>query len=1142
VKFLVFELKCSPKDACIAWVKEAGLWQEMPNPPKPLTKSEPPVAPPEVSGANGCRDESESADDLHCATAGEMDCQEANQSSVGQPPNRACVEAKRRFFAQINLTDEHRRMLWEERGLHSATCDALGLRSSVRANLPILLSLKDEFPMAVLLDAALWVQGDDPGAQPKPNPQYHGWGVVGKSADNPDELEWGWTNPILIPNVDAQGEVIDLRPHKRTQRGQSPRLYIPRPLKEFRGQQTDKSQAQFAVVTESEFKAAAHFQVFGDQAAIAGLPGIAMSKQLFGDIEDWLYESGLKRVIVAFDNECKDNPNLPGFKPDPNKRHDAEVWARYLCNRIAIEGYESLVGHLPDAWRDAKGKADWDGALAMLIARKAQALNLAGEPASEVWAKVADAIRSEFLQVLKAALPVGELGSAGIFDASAERIIHAKLARISREPELPVGGDDTNLIARRLQRLGNRLKNDADRLPPKARAFLFSLAKKYLKLIGRYYILKELRDETRGQWEIFEAKAHAHDDVELKRACEIVLRGIPQYISDFHVKPEFVLVKVNGKRERMLIMYNIHGKSSGLVALSSADFAQTSRLREWLLDNLSGATWSAGERELNRWQADISAELSHREVYEIAVLGYGEKTGMWFFRDVVYTPDCKEVFANPLGVTWHQGKGYRLSDKDQEGEPFVQAGPWMHPQVPFTDEQTRNLFQEISKRLYDTIGGYDAYLALGSMFAYGAGPEIYKKFNAFPGLWVYGEPYQGKTSVCRWLTRIWGWQMDAGMQLPDSTKVGVSVLVQQQGNLPAWLEEFQHDCPDWLLQKIKGLYNRESGGKKTFGEPRREIRTSGIVTGVATSTDSQVRSRYAHVQVAEANRIQDHYDWFEANAATFYLLGRFIMRNRTEFARLLLEQMAVWMKSQAMAGVVHRSRIVHGVPYAAFAALTAMLQSHAADDLRSFRNYLASHCTTAAREVQTDLVANTFFQDIIAAITTDAFGRTAAERGTMFRVLKDPNAPMPQMSEKQRQDGIDNPFCAWKPGTLLSLLPDPVIASLRKRGRQIGRELQQERGDLRAYLKTRDGWVEPKPEQGRAHRVRFLGANSCQACWMFNLDRFPELGYRQVSDEEWEASFIKPDGTRYTRDEWVDPRRGELFVVVDSLKQKSSEE
>jgi hypothetical protein len=443
-------------------------------------------------------------------------------------------------------------------------------------------------------------------------------------------------------------------------------------------------------------------------------------------------------------------------------------------------------------------------------------------------------------------------------------------------------------------------------------------------------------------------------------------------------------------------------------------------------------------------------------------------------------------------------------------------------------------------KLYDTIGGYGGYLALGAMLAYGAGPEIYKLYNAFPGLWLHGEPSQGKSSVARWLTRLWGWRLDAGMQLPDSTKVGLSILLQQQGNLPAWLEEFQHDCPDWILQKIKGVYNRESGGKKSFGEQKRRIRTSVIITGVATCQEAQVRSRYCHIHVAQTHRLTDHWDWFEKHSPNFYLLGRHLMRHRTDFVRLFTEQLQVWMKSGAVAGVDHRARIVHGVPYAAFAALVGLLQSHPPEDLRKFRDYIAQHCLTAAREVTTEVVGNSFWTDILAANNADAFGHTPAERGGLFKIVVKAGAPCPPMTAKQRQDGIDNPAYAWKPGTLLHLLPDAVIGALRKYKRQMGREFPLERNDLRAYLKVRPYWVEPAPDMDRAHRTKFHGVMTCQVSWVIALDCFPDLGYREVGDAEWEASFIKQDGSFYTCDEWVDPRRGDLFALVDSLKAASS--
>jgi hypothetical protein len=125
----------------------------------------------------------------------------------------------------------------------------------------------------------------------------------------------------------------------------------------------------------------------------------------------------------------------------------------------------------------------------------------------------------------------------------------------------------------------------------------------------------------------------------------------------------------------------------------------------------------------------------------------------------------------------------------------------------------------------------------------------------------------------RWLLRIWGFVTEKGMPLEDSTKAGIGIAMQQYGNLPVWLEEFQPDSKDfkWIIGKLKNLFNRESGTKKTFEDDQRVIRGSAIVTGVATSGDSQLRSRYAHLQVAAKNRKAEHFHWFEEESPDFFL-------------------------------------------------------------------------------------------------------------------------------------------------------------------------------------------------------------------------------------------------------------------------------
>src|ERR1700690_3664447 len=101
----------------------------------------------------------------------------------------------------------------------------------------------------------------------------------------------------------------------------------------------------------------------GGTVACGALPGITMAKCLFGDIEEWLERSNVRQVVIGYDNEDKSNPDLPGYQEEKWKRFDAEVWARFLARQLAKEGYEGKVCHLPDAWRNAAGQADWDGRL-----------------------------------------------------------------------------------------------------------------------------------------------------------------------------------------------------------------------------------------------------------------------------------------------------------------------------------------------------------------------------------------------------------------------------------------------------------------------------------------------------------------------------------------------------------------------------------------------------------------------------------------------------------------------------------------------------------------------------------------------------------------------------------------------------------
>jgi hypothetical protein len=1087
------------------------------------------------------------------------------------PPGPPPVSALRWFYRRLQLSEEDLRLLWVKRGLTALTCMALGYRSNPKANKEILLAMAEHYPVPVLVDCGLWKDGAKATEKAYPNPQFYGMSLVEKrdaegkkvrDEDGKSVTECVWNNPILIPYFDEAGDLIHLRPHKGMMKDKPPRLYVARPGKEHLVQQAGgtpglpgmdegkpaQPMKQFAVITEGEFKAGALWQVLGDIAAVGSLPGITMAKLLFGDVEEWLEKTDVRQVVVAYDNEDKTNPELPGYKREETKRFDAEVWGRYLARQLAKEGYDAKVGHLPHDWRDAHGKADWDGRLAMLIhgAEQTGTMPLMPEDTAAVWEKVKPVARMQFLEVIGAAGAVHELYQLGLFESKEERLIKNLLENIAYEPKLPIGGDNEVTIARRLQRLCSKTKGNNERLTGKMRGFLMLLAGKYQEARGGYYVLKPLSERPQASWQEQMIEAADRGDAEVKRACELALRGIPERISDFYIRAHYVISRLNGTRCRLVTIHSMHGVTSKLLSLPSAPFSQPSKFREWLLDNISSATWAAGERELNALQFDVGRAVAYKDVAEVPIRGYHAESKLWFFKDVTYTPDGKELFADRNGIIWYEGQAYKLADTDHEKQSFRHQEPLMRPkEMASKKSEATELFREASQNLFDTVGGFDGYLALGAVLAYAAGPEIYENFSGFPGLWLHGETQQGKSSVARWLMRVWGYTIPQGLALKDSTKVGLSIVLQQYSSLPVFLEEFQPTAEEWQIEKMKNIFDRVSGSKKTFDEGDRKILAGAIVTGIATCRDAQVRNRYAHVQVSASNRLKNHYDWFQEHCNRFVVLGRFLMKRRKEFATGVIEIMREWIRSKDMEKIDERARVVHGASFAAFTMMNRMLNSWEDSAIAEFREHIVIHSKAAVKEIHEQVNVNQFWTLLLNAHADNAFGHTAGERQQLFKARATPSPAPSDLTPDQLRAAGEDSRKALEP-TLLYLRPGPVIDMLRRYMRQQGRELALEQSDLRAQMKTRGYWVDPgqlgtaKSADG-VHRMKFgHGSRTPQSCWCVDLEKH-ELGRRRVSDEEFQSSLFENQAKEEQKsflpsDEWIDPRKGDLFALVDSLK------
>ncbi len=214
----------------------------------------------------------------------------------------------------LTLLPEHRLQLKAKRGFSDETIDALKFRSC-SSDATIAIS-KLDFTPAELRAAGVMLHDE-------PNPKLLG--------DN-----------ILIPFLDG-ANCTGVKPHKNAFAGFAIRPYLPAPLKSF------------AIIAESEFKAAAALQLGYSAIGVTGVSSFAGKH--FSDLVETLQRGGVITCCIIFDNELKD-------KKAYWDRWDTQYYAYLMAVKLESSGIEATIATLPDSWR-VDGKADIDGALAM---------------------------------------------------------------------------------------------------------------------------------------------------------------------------------------------------------------------------------------------------------------------------------------------------------------------------------------------------------------------------------------------------------------------------------------------------------------------------------------------------------------------------------------------------------------------------------------------------------------------------------------------------------------------------------------------------------------------------------------------------------------------------------------------------------
>jgi hypothetical protein len=943
-----------------------------------------------------------------------------------------------------------------------------------------------------------------------PERQFAGFGNTGKK-DDKGELIWDMCNPIIIPYLDHDGRVVSMRPHKgniakrdkdddETCGGD---VYCPF-LLESRLDGFEDTSPLFgtAVLTEAEFKAAAIWQAGFPAISIPGT-GFVRNPIFRARLVEMIERFHFTRLIIVFDNEVKDNANLPSYKPDPFDRYWTVIWARYIawdlmsCTPRPGCLKEVLIGQLPDEWRldeqgNDTGKIDWDTALANFVKREGPIHG------------TARATR-EFERVLLGAHPPADF--VNLFPKEAQVIITTRLNHLFHQPLLKSGGSKEEKLARRLDKIGSRSTVQIQQWAEETIKALRSVK-------GCYYVLKPPTDKERVLFlrlkddindKLTELQKHREDKtppgtesveekierliLERRLLTERLENGIPDRKGNFVLECRYCLHTASGDTEWMINIKNNDGEETGILRVPAGNLGRLAEFRVWCLGKAKGVPiWRGGEKDLQALTEDMKHYSAWHNVHEVSHFGYHANSKIWFAGDCAWSPEGKMIRPNEENIYWYNGVGYTIATNpiiaDQSDDGFQQGAPsFIRPGK--TEPDVRELFDILSTGLLNTVGDYDGLLCIGIMLLYAAGPEIYRDYGGHPGLWLCGKKGSGKTTIARWLMKIWGFKDLQGTRIDKGcTPVAMARMLTQYSCQAVWFDEHRRTIPD-IQQKesvLRGAFDRSSTakGRMDASNKTNTVRalTTPLVTGETASDDAATKSRYVHVQLSPSRRRLPKaenakmYRTIQNKSEQFYAIGKYLMDNRAAFVSGVLSYLEIWMKNQTEIDD-DRTRFVHGAGWAAYLAFAEMVNTTC--DADAFSKFTVEHSHMAFEDAHEETMVNKFWTEVIAGINTGNISRDY-----FF----------------EREYALDEEG-GYNPAAILTDAPTTEIIFVaagevyheyEKDMRHRGNTPALSRSDIQREISREPYWI-GATGANRSHRINHAGKR--YVCWGINVAKFP---------------------------------------------------
>jgi hypothetical protein len=384
-----------------------------------------------------------------------------------------------------------------------------------------------------------------------------------------------------------------------------------------------KNESPYAILTEGEFKAVAAVQ-WGFKAI--GIPGISSySDAHFKKLIDFITKAKIKQICIIFDSEKKDDPSLPNYKEEKNKRFDTEFYSYMMAKKIEAEGIDCRIGVLPESWRK-NGKADLDGALAD------------GHTVDEIKSIIANSsLHKQFFSDLS---------------KDAKNVLQRKIAQKYFRSHISVN-------------------------------------------FGKYYAT---RYRGKNEWD--------------------------EPISNFTIKIIATHETIEGV-VREVILIDEYGNQSSSFALDSVPMSSSGEFKKFCLSK-GNFIWQGNDTDMATiWQEQFF-EDDGRHIIEPDHIGWIDEEKLFLFGNIAVREDGEDIRPDKSNIFWMKKQGIKpVPISVSTGRTKISEG------IPYLNTSKIDI-AEVREKLIDSLGKYEAMVALGWLSSVVFMEEVFGEYNCFP--------------------------------------------------------------------------------------------------------------------------------------------------------------------------------------------------------------------------------------------------------------------------------------------------------------------------------------------------------------------------------------------------------------------------